>query len=45
MVHIRMVVVAQVTQRNEDLIACSVLLPVMSFSIVFTIQPYHKKPS
>ena len=39
-----MVVVAQVTQRNEDLIACSVLLPVMSFSIVFTIQPCHKKP-
>ena len=33
--------VARVTQRNEDLIACSVLLPVMSFSIVFTIQPYY----
>ena len=33
-------VVAQVTQRNVDLIACSVLFPVMSFSIVFTIQPY-----
>ena len=35
-------VVAQVTQRNEDLIACSVLLPVMSFSIVFTIQPLQE---
>ena len=35
-----MVVVAQIAQRNEDLIACSVLLPVMSFSIVFTLQPY-----
>ena len=33
-------VVAQVTQRNEDFIACSVLLPVMSFRIVFIIQPY-----
>ena len=29
-------VVAQVAQRNEDLIACSVLLPAISFSIVFT---------
>ena len=38
-------VIAQITQRNEDLIACSGLLPVMSFSIVFPIQPYHKKPS
>ena len=35
-------VVAQVTQRNEDLIAYSVFLPVMSLiSIVFTIQPYY----
>ena len=34
-----MVVVAQIAQCNENLIACSVLLPVMSFSIVFTIQP------
>ena len=42
--HVRMVV-AHVAQRNEDLIACRVLLPVMSFSIVFTIQPYHKKAS
>ena len=42
--HVRMVVVAQVAQRNEDLIACSVLLPVISFSNVFTMQPCHKKP-
>ena len=38
-----MVVAAQVAQCNEDLIACSVLLHVISF-IVFTIQPCHKKP-
>ena len=44
LVHVRMVVVAQVAQRNEYLIACSVLLPVISFSIVLTIQPCHKKP-
>ena len=36
-------VAAQVAQRNEDLIACSLLLPMISFSIVFTIQPCHKK--
>ena len=29
-----MVVVAQIAQSNEDLIACSVLLPVISLSIV-----------
>ena len=39
-----MVVAAQVAQRNEnDLIACSVLLPVISFGIAFTKQPCHKK--
>ena len=31
-----------VAQRNEDLIACSVLLSVISFGIVFTIQPCLK---
>ena len=31
---------SQVAQRNEDLIACSVLLSVISF--VFTIQPCLK---
>ena len=36
-----MVVAAQVAQCNEDLIACNVFLPVMSSSIVFTIQPYY----
>ena len=44
LVHVRKVVVAQVAHRNEDLIECSILLPVISFSIVFTIQPCHKKP-
>ena len=49
--HVRTVVAArlkiwrQVAQRNEDLIACSELLPVISFGIVFAIQPCHKKPS
>ena len=33
---------SQVTQRNEDLIACSVLLSVISFGIIFTIQPCLK---
>ena len=32
-------------QRNEDLIACSVLLSVISFGIVFSIQPCLKYPS
>ena len=31
-------ILSQVTQRNEDLIACSVLLSVISFGIIFTIQ-------
>ena len=30
---------SQVTQRNEDLIASNVLLSVISFGIIFTIQP------
>ena len=49
LVYVRMAVAAtcikiksQVTQRNEDLIACSVLLSVISFGIVFTIQPCLK---
>ena len=33
---------SQVTQGNEDLIACSVLLIVIPFGIVFTIQPCLK---
>ena len=33
---------SQVAQRNEDLIACSVLLTVIPFGIVFTIQPCLK---
>ena len=33
---------SQVTQRNEDLIACSVPLSVIYFGIVFTIQPCLK---
>ena len=33
---------SQVTQRNEDLIAFSVLLSVISFGIVLTIQPCLK---
>ena len=35
-------ILSQVTQRNEDLIACSVLLSVISFSIIFIIQPCLK---
>ena len=35
-------ILSQVTQRNEDLIACSVLLSVISFDIIFTIQPCLK---
>ena len=37
-----MKILSQVTQRYEDLIACSVLLPVISFGIIFTIQPCLK---
>ena len=33
---------SQVAQRNEDLIACSVLLTVIPFGIVSTIQPCLK---
>ena len=33
---------SQVAQLNEDLIACSVLLSVISNGIVFTIQPCLK---
>ena len=33
---------SQVAQGNEDLIACSVLLTVIPFGIVFTIQPCLK---
>ena len=33
---------SQVAQGNEDLIACSVLLTVIPFGIVFTIQSYLK---
>ena len=33
---------SQVAQRNEDLIACSMLLSVISFGIVLTIQPCLK---
>ena len=32
-------ILSRVTQCNEDLIACSVLLSVISFGIIFTIQP------
>ena len=46
LVYIRMAVAAtcikiwsRVAQLNEDLSACSVLLSVISFDIVFTIQP------
>ena len=35
-------ILSQVTQRNEDLIACSVLLSVVFFGIIFTIQPCLK---
>ena len=35
-------ILSQVTQRNEDLIAYSVLLSVISFGIIFTIQPCLK---
>ena len=35
-------ILSQVTQRNEDLIACSVLLSVITFGIIFTIQPCLK---
>ena len=35
-------ILSQVAQRNEDLIACSVLLSVIFFGIVFTIQPCLK---
>ena len=35
-------VYSQATQCNEDLIACSVLLSVISFGIVFSIQPCLK---
>ena len=35
-------ILSHVTQRNEDLIACSVLLSVISFGIIFTIQPCLK---
>ena len=33
---------SQVAQCNEDLIACSVLLTVIPFGIVFTIKPCLK---
>ena len=33
---------SQVAQRNEDLVACSVLLSVIAFGVVFTIQPCLK---
>ena len=45
LVHVRPVVAAtcvyksQVAQRNEDLIAYSLFLSVISFGVVFTIQP------
>ena len=35
-------ILSQVTQRNEDLIACSVLLSVIFFGIIFNIQPCLK---
>ena len=35
-------ILSQVTQRNEYLIACSVLLSVISFGIIFTKQPCLK---
>ena len=35
-------ILSQVAQRNEDLIACSVLYSVISFGSVFTIQPCLK---
>ena len=35
-------ILSQVTQRNEDLIACSVLLSVITIGIIFTIQPCLK---
>ena len=35
-------ILSQVAHRNEDLIACSVLLSVISFGIVLTIQPCLK---
>ena len=47
LVHVRTVVAATcikikspVAQRNDDLIACSVLVSVISFGVVFTIQPW-----
>ena len=51
LVHVRTAVAATLymykdielgSQRNEDLIVCSVLLSVISFCIVFTLQPYLK---
>ena len=33
---------SKVAKGNEDLIACSVLLSVISFGIVFTIEPCLK---
>ena len=49
LVHVRTVFAAtyikiksQVVQCNEDLIAYSVLLSVISFGVVFTIQPCLK---
>ena len=35
-------ILSQVAHGNEDLIACSVLLSVISFGIVLTIQPCLK---
>ena len=34
-----------VAQRNEDMIACSMLLPAHSFCIVPSVQPCHEKSS
>ena len=38
-------ILSQAAQRIEDLIACSVLLSVIYFCIVFAIQPCLRKPS